>query len=521
MANGTNKPTVAAPEASPPRATLAPCASPEPVVAAVDLGSTSFHLIIARIMNGQLHVVDRLRDMVLLATGLDHKNRLSEEAQKRAVECLARFGQRLRGMPASNVRAVGTNTLRRATNADAFLSIAQHTLGFPIEVVAGREEARLIYLGVAHSVAPHAGRRLVMDIGGGSTELIIGEGFAPLSMESLHMGCVSMSRTYFPDGVIRARDMRLAEIAARLELQPIERQYQKLGWQSAVGASGTIRTADKILRANGWSDNGITQQALHKLRDAMLAAGHVQRLKWDDVSGDRVSVLPGGVAILLAIMEALSIERIEVAEGALREGTLYDLLGRIQHEDARETSIHALMARYQVDVAQAARVENTALLCLAQVAQDWKLVDEEYANLLRWAARLHELGLAIAHNQYHKHGSYIVENSDLPGFSRQEQTRLAGLIRGHRRKFPLEIFAQLPSTQIDQEWRLCVLLRLAVLLHRNRTDSDLPKFTLAAGKKSLRIQFPQDWLAQHPLTETELGHEANYLATANIKLEFV
>ena len=385
----------------------------ESVVAAVDLGSTSFHLIIARIVNGQVHVVDRMRDMVLLANGLDHKNRLSDEAQKRAVECLARFGQRLRDMPASNVRAVGTNTLRRATNAEQFLSVAQHALGFPIEVVAGREEARLIYLGVAHSVAPHAGRRLVIDIGGGSTELIIGEGFAPLSMESLHMGCVSMSRAYFAEGVIRARDMRRAEIAARLELQPIERQYQRLGWQSAVGASGTIRTADKIARANGWSDNGITQQALHKLRDAMLAAGHVQRLKWDDVSSDRISVLPGGVA------EALNIERIEVAEGALREGTLYDLLGRIQHEDARETSIHALMARYQVDVAQAARVENTAMTCLAQVVQDWKLVDEEHAHLLRWAARLHELGLAIDHNQYHKHGSYIVESSDLPGFSRQ------------------------------------------------------------------------------------------------------
>ena len=492
----------------------------ESTVAAVDLGSTSFHLIIARIMNGQLHVVDRLRDMVLLAAGLDHKNRLSEDAQKRAVECLARFGQRLRDMPASNVRAVGTNTLRCATNSGQFLSVAQHALGFPIEIVAGREEARLIYLGVAHSVAPHLGRRLVIDIGGGSTELIIGEGFAPLSMESLHIGCVSMSRTYFTDGVIRTRDMRRAEIAARLELQPIERHYQQLGWHGAVGASGTIRTVDKIMRSHGWSDNGITQHALHKLRDAMISAGHVQRLKWDDVSSERISVLPGGVAILLATMEALNIERIEVAEGALREGTLYDLLGRIQHEDVRETSINALMARYQVDIAQAARVENTALTCLTQVAQDWKLAEEEHAHLLCWGARLHEIGLAIAHNQYHKHGSYIVENSDLPGFSHQEQARLAGLIRGHRRKFPIEVFSQLPSAQIDQEWCLCVLLRLAVLLHRNRTDTQLPKFTLAAGKKSLRIQFPADWLAQHPLTETELGYEAAYLAAANIKLEF-
>ncbi len=494
--------------------------NPEMIVAAVDMGSTSFHLIIARILNGQLHVVDRMRDMVLLAAGLDNKNRLSEDAQKRAVECLTRFGQRLRDMPASNVRAVGTNTLRQATNNAQFLSIAQHALGFPIEVIAGREEARLIYLGVAHSVAPQAGRRLVLDIGGGSTELIIGEGFKAISMESLHMGCVSISRAYFADGVIRARDMRRAEIAARLELQPVERQFQGLGWQNAVGASGTIRTVDKILRGNGWSDNGITQHALHKLRDIMISAGHTQRLKWDDVSNERISVLPGGVAILLSIMEALKIERIDVADGALREGTLYDLLGRIQHEDAREISINALMTRYQIDAAQAVRVEKTAMACLIQVAQDWKLTGEEHVHLLCWGARLHEIGLAIAHNQYHKHGSYIVENSDLPGFSHQEQARLAGLIRGHRRKFPTGVFAQLPTAQIDQEWRLCVLLRLAVLLHRNRTDTELPRFTLTVGKKSLRIQFPADWLAQHPLTETELGREAEYLASANMQLTF-
>lgn len=491
-----------------------------PTVAAVDLGSTSFHLIVARIMNGQLHVVDRMRDMVLLADGLDHKNRLNGAAQKRAVECLARFGQRLRDMPASNVRVVGTNTLRRASNAAQFISVAEQALGFPIEVIAGREEARLIYLGVAHSVSPHTGRRLVMDIGGGSTELIIGEGFEPISMESLHMGCVSMSRAYFAGGVIRARDMRRAEIAARLELQPIERQYLRLGWQSAVGASGTIRTADKILRAEGWSNNGVTLPALQKLRGAMIAAGHVQRLKWEDVSSARAAVLPGGVAILLAMMETLNIERVEVAEGALREGVLHDLLGRIQHEDAREISISALMARYQADAAQAARVERTALECLTQVAQDWKLSGDEARYMLRWAARLHEIGLAIAHNQYHKHGSYIVENSDLPGFSHQEQKRLAALIRGHRRKFSMEVFAKLPISQTDQEWCLCTLLRLAVLLHRNRSDIDLPKFTLSAAKKSLRIQFPADWLAQHPLTETELAHEAEYLAAANIKLEF-
>ncbi len=494
--------------------------APPQIVAAIDLGSTSFHLVVARIMNGQIHVVDRLREMVVLASGLDQKNRLGEPAQKRALECLARFGQRLRDMPPGSVRAVGTNTLRAACNAGDFLERAQNALGHPIEIVAGREEARLIYLGVAHSLPLQKGRRLVTDIGGGSTELIIGEGFEPLQMESLHMGCVNMSRAHFPDGVIRARDMRRAEIAAQLELQPIQAQYRRLGWQSVVGASGTIRAVDRIVRDKGWSDTGITRPALRKLRDALIEAGHVQRLRLDGLSSERIAVLPGGVAILLAAMETLDIKCVQVADGALREGVLYDLMGRIQHEDVRETSIQAMMARYHADTTQAARVERTALACLSQVARDWSIANEEHAHLLSWAARLHEIGLAVAHNQYHKHGAYLVENSDLPGFSRQEQARLAGLIRGHRRKFPMEIFMRLPASQIDQEWRLCVLLRLAVLLHRSRADAALPDFRLTAGRRSLRVQFPAAWLARHPLTETELAGEAAYLAAANIKLEF-
>ncbi|MDX1252396.1 MAG: exopolyphosphatase [Gammaproteobacteria bacterium] len=497
-----------------------PDSNPPQTVAAIDLGSTSFHLIVARIMNGQIHVVDRLREMVVLANGLDSKNRLDEITQKRALDCLARFGQRLRDMPPGSVRAVGTNTLRRAGDAADFLARAQAALGHPIEVIAGREEARLIYLGVAHSLPPQEGRRLVVDIGGGSTELIIGEGFAPINMESLHMGCVGMSRGYFSDGIIRARDMRRAEIIAELELQPIQQQFRHIGWQSAVGASGTIRAVDRIVRDKGWSNDGITRPALRKLRDVLIDTGHVQRLRLDGISSERAAVLPGGVAILNALMETLDIKSIRVADGALREGLLHDLQGRIQHEDVRETSIQTMMARYQVDAAQAARIEGTALACLSQVARDWGLNGEEHQYLLSWAARLHEIGLAIAHNQYHKHGAYVVENSDLPGFSRQEQMRLAGLIRGHRRKFPMQVFMQLPASQIDQEWRLCLLLRLAVLLHRSRTGDALPELRLTAGKKSLRIQFPGQWLDQHPLTEAELAREAEYLAEVNIKLEF-
>ncbi len=488
-------------------------------VAAVDLGSNSFHLIVARNIDGQLHVLDRLREMVQLAAGLDARNRLSAEAQANALACLERFGQRLRGMEPGSVRAVGTNTLRRARNGRQFLAAAQRALGHPIEVISGQEEARLIYLGVAHSRADDQGRRLVMDIGGGSTELIIGERFEPLHMESLYMGCVSMSRAHFPDGVLRMRNFRQALTAARLELQPVEAYFRRIGWEVSTGASGTIRAVASVVRAASSSADDITLPALHKIRDALLAAGHTDRLQLPGLSAERVPVFPGGFVILLAAFEALGIERMGVAEGALREGLLYDLHGRIQHEDVRERTIQALTARYHLDLEQAARVEATACDLLAQSEAAWGLGDEA-AHDLTWAARLHEIGLTIAHNHYHKHGAYLVENSDLPGFSRQEQELIAALIRGHRRKVPLAVFKALGDGRGEIAIKLCVLLRIAALLHRSRVAVQIPPIRLVAGKKSLSLEFPEGWLDQHPLTRADLECEAGFLTAAKFRLQF-
>lgn len=508
---------VSAVRAAPEAPLFSPRASQ--VVAAVDLGSNSFHMIVARVLNGQLHVLDRLQEMVRLAAGLDDQNRLDKASRERALESLSRFGERLRGMPAGAVRVVGTNTLRRARNAAKFLAAAERTLGHRIEIISGQEEARLIYQGVAHYLPDDERQRLVLDIGGGSTEVVVGRRLEPVRMESLYVGCVGLSRAHFPKGRITPRAMRHAETAAHLEFQPVEAPFRALGWQAAYGSSGTVRAIGAALAARRDGEDGITLDGLYRLRDTLLGAGHVRELKSLGIGEERAGVLPGGLAILIAAFEALKIERLTVSDGALREGLLYDLLGRIRHEDVRAGTIASLTARYHVDRAQAARVARTVREAFAQAAQAWDFGEEE-AQALEWAARLHEIGLAIAHSKYHRHGAYLVEHSDLPGFSWQEQRLLAVLIRAHRRRFPEAVFDELPRKSARTARRLAMLLRLAVLLHRGRVEQELPAFTIEAGKRSMRLRFPRGWLAHHPLTHEDLAQEAAFLHPAGLRLKY-
>jgi exopolyphosphatase/guanosine-5'-triphosphate,3'-diphosphate pyrophosphatase len=488
--------------------------TPSETVAAVDLGSNSFHMIVARVANGDLQVIDRLREMVRLAAGLDETKQLTGEAAERALACLERFGQRLKSMPPGSVRAVGTNTLRQMRNSETFLSAAEAALGHPIEVIAGREEARLIYLGVAHGLAAGDERRLLVDIGGGSTELIVGEGFTPRERESLHMGCVSMSRAYFADGRLSEHVMIAAETACALELRPVKNEFREAGWQLAVGSSGTIKAVEAVCLANGWSTQGIPVSGLKTLRKALIRAQHVHKLDLPGLSEERRPVFPGGVAVLLSVFETLGIDHMMVSDQALREGLLYEMLGRIRHEDVRERTVKTLRKRYQADKKQARRVETTARALLSQVAGDWALVGSEYADMLGWAAQLHEIGLAVSHSQFHKHGAYLIGYSDLSGFSRQEQQVLAALVRGHRRKLPVNVFEALPRPTRVCAIRLCVLLRLAVLLHRSRSPITKPNPLLSADGDDLLLRFPDGWLERHPLTRTELEEEDRRLGVA-------
>lgn len=489
-------------------------------IAAIDLGSNSFHLVVAQADDGQIRVLDRLREMVRLAAGLDKNNELAADARERAIACLKRFGQRLSEMPPGSVRAVGTNTLRKMRYAEEFLAEAATALGHPIEIIAGREEARLIYLGVSHDLPDNGLRRLVIDIGGGSTELILGERFEPIQMESLHMGCVSFSQKFFANGEIKEKNWNKAVIAARLELQAIEADYRRIGWGEVVGASGTIRAVAEVIRSQGWNGTAITFTALQKLVDTMLAAGHINKLNLVGLKEERLAVFPGGVAVLYAIFQALQIEKMEAAEWALREGLLYDQVGRILHEDVRERTIATLMQNYRVDVQQALRVEQTARLLLSSVDKAWALDEEAAHHLLGWASLLHEIGLAIAHNQYHKHAAYLLENSDMPGFSRQEQKQLAILVRAHRRKFLLSLFKGQAQPETEKLLRLAIVLRLAVLLRRSRTDFELPLLAIDVMEKGLSLRFPDGWLDNHPLTAADLEQESLYLGDAKFVLHF-
>jgi exopolyphosphatase/guanosine-5'-triphosphate,3'-diphosphate pyrophosphatase len=487
--------------------------------AAVDLGSNSFHMKIVRVVRDQVHDVDRLRERVRLAFGLREDKTLSEEALARAYETLARFGERLRAIPAKQVRAVGTNTLRQVKNPKAVLKKAAEALGHPIEIISGQEEARLIYLGVSHSLPFEDERRLVVDIGGGSTECIIGEGFESHRAASLFMGCVSYTRSYFPDGVLSEEAMKAAETAARVELETIEDSFRSLGWERAYGSSGTILAVNAVLRENGWGP-GITRRGLKKLERAMVEAGKVSKLTLPGLSEERAPVFPGGVAILKSVFDALGVEVMEPATGALREGVLYDLIGRTRHEDARERGIQRLVEQYRIDTVQAGRVERAALTAWKQLKADWGLEEHEHRQLLVWAARLHEIGLTIAYSGYQKHGAYIVANSELPGFSIDDQRLLAALIEAHRRKISRASFEDLTLVDEETALRLAILLRLAVLLNRGRSPSLLPKIELSAKKRNLRVGFPKGWLDEHPLTRADLEEEASHLKKAGWELDF-
>lgn len=489
------------------------------VVAAVDLGSNSFHMSVARVVDGGLQTIGRIKERVQLAAGLYDGKHLSEDAIARGVDCLKVFGQRLHGMHPDAVRVVGTNTLRLAKNAAEFLHRAEAVLGFPIEVIAGKEEARLIYAGVAHTSASRE-RRLVVDIGGGSTEIIIGTGFSAQLLDSLQMGCVSFERKFFTGGEISRARFEAAQTQCYLELQTIEQRYRKLGWQLAIGSSGTIISIADILRER-YHDEFITLARLNALRDEVIEAGSASRLQLPGLSDDRRAIFAPGLAILLSCFEILGIDAMQATEAALREGLLYELVGRFSHLDVRERSVYGLVSRHRLDVEQAERVQDTALMLYEQVAAAWQLDEPELQAILGWAAILHEIGLVISYGQMHKHGAYMLMHSDIDGFSQQEKQLLALLVRAHRRKFPEEEFTSVPSYWRQPASRLVRLLRLAVLLHHRRSDEPLPALTLASEQDMLQLQFPPGWLDSHPLMRADLEQEKAYSTEAGLPFDFV
>ncbi len=478
---------------------------PHSTLAAVDLGSNSFHLQIARVVDHQLFPLDSLKDTVRLGSGVTPDKKIDTKTAERALGTLRLFAERLRGMPKDAVRIVGTNALRIAKNADVFVKEAEGILGYPIEVISGREEARLIYLGVAHSLPPQPHNRLVVDIGGGSTEFIIGHRMRAKVVDSLYMGCVTYSQQFFAEGEVDKKRFRDAQFAARKEIEQISARFHKEGWKEAIGSSGTARALAAILEENGVSAHGITLDGLNWLRDKALKAGNLKNLTLPGVKSDRIPVLAGGIAIMLTVFEELELKQMEVVDTALRDGVLYDLLGRTQHEDIRGLTVDRMAKRYQADLNQAMRVENLALRFFDRVANG-KKGEELFQNrqVLSWACRLHEIGAAIAQAGFHKHSAYIVANADMPGFSRREQAALASLLLVQRGKL-----AKVASTLLgDKNFQIGALcLRMAVLLSRSRRNVDGKLFSLSQSGGNYRLEVDGKWLAKHDLTDYELNQE--------------
>ncbi|HEX5339046.1 MAG TPA: Ppx/GppA phosphatase family protein [Gallionella sp.] len=486
----------------------------QPILAAVDLGSNSFRLQVARVEGEQLYMLDGLREPVRLAAGLTADKYLDAEAQQRALAALGRFAERLRGLPREAVRAVGTNSLRVAKNAADFIPQAEHVLGFPIEVIAGREEARLIYLGVAHGLPQSIENRLVMDIGGGSTEFIVGNGLVPLKLESLYMGCVSFSCRFFPDGKITKQNLKQAEFAARNELQTIVSDYRGQ-WTHALGSSGTAKVLSDILEMNGYSQSGITLDGLEKLRAHLLKVGDVSKLTLQGLRPERLPTLAGGFAIMYAAFCELGISRMQPALGALREGVLYDLWGRFHDNDMREVTVRQFMRRYHVDSKQAARVSTLASMFAQQFLSGE--AGETALHILGWVAKLHEIGISVAHSGYHKHTAYILANADMPGFSKKEQARLSMLALAHRGGLD-----KLQGALTDSED--CVLamsLRLAALFYRSRSDTPLPTLQGHFTGTKFHLSIDPDWLERNPLTETALHEETKQWKTLGVSMQIV
>ena len=486
-------------------------------LAAIDMGSNSFHLLVANYQNERLQVVARLGEKVQLAAGLDEEGNLSEDAMQRALDCLGRFAPFLNDIDEPHIRIVGTNALRDAHNSQTFIDQAEAQLGQSIEIIAGREEARLIYLGAAHALA-ETGRRLIVDIGGGSTEFIIGEDFEPKALESLRMGCVTFSRRFFPDGELSEKRMRKAELAALSELANIQRPYLMLGWEDPVGSSGTIKAAANVLHTYGdtLQEGLITRAGLKTLRDRIVKCKHVDKVALDGLKPDRAKVFPAGIAILSAIFEAFDLTQMRFADGALREGVLYDMAGRNSAEDSRLKTLEFLRRCYDVDTRQADNVAHTAANFFSQIKEEWQLSDN-HGRYLCWASEVHEIGLAISHSQFHRHGAYLLEHSDLSGFSRPEQRLLAFLVRAHRRKFPTKEWQALPASQQQSAAKLARLLRLSVILNHSRPEIPPTLPELKVKGDTLRISLDDN--EEPTLLSTDLEAEQVFMQAAGFSFQ--
>ncbi|WP_395372919.1 exopolyphosphatase [Marinicella sp. W31] len=487
--------------------------------AAIDLGSNSFHMLVAAIKAQQLYPVDKVKHMVRLAAGLDEHKNITPEAMEIAFECLRTFAQRLVDIPNERIKVVGTNTLRVAKNSAVFIEQAEKILNLPIEIISGREEARTLYLGVSHSIPNDPYNRLVIDIGGGSTELIVGNRFKPILKESLFMGCVSVTKRFFADGKINKKNWQAAITYAQQQITPILQNYRMADWKNCIGASGTFRATAEILAANNMGLAGITPANLEQLIEKCFEYGSMDALaNMPGLSQRRHDVYIGGLAIIAALFESFEITSVFIANGALREGLIYEMDGRLEHTDVRGRSVQKIASQFDADILQVDRVQSMAEKMTARIKEEAGLSDLQL-ELLNHAIHLHEIGLSIAHSQYQKHGAYIVRHADMPGFSRQHQIYISILVRQHRRKLSRSVMADLTKRSQTGLLPLIAVIRLAVIFCRDRRPHNVPIKILLWKDQQLTLSFEGDWLQRHPLIQADLLEEAGKLKYLDIDLK--
>ncbi|MFM9835248.1 MAG: exopolyphosphatase [Methylophilaceae bacterium] len=480
----------------------------ESLLAAIDLGSNSFRMEIGRYNGGQIQRVDYIKETVRQGGDLDEDRNLKPEAIERGVKCLARFGERIKGFPKVHVRAVATQTLREARNRDYFIDLARKALGYDVEIISGVEEARLIYQGVSRFLPQSNERRLVIDIGGRSTEFILGQRFDAQTTDSLRVGSVAWSLKYFPDGELTEQHFYRAEIAAESFLDSVAHIYHREYWDVAYGASGTIGAIADILVLHGYKEGQVTKKALDWLRAELVHAKHVDRLRIAGLRDDRKAVIGGGLSILLAVFDILKIDTLQVARGALRHGLLYDMVGEGIDDihDMRDSSVMLLAKRFSVDSGQAALVKFTAIYLFDTLASDLELDETEVVilkQMLSWAAQCHELGCVVSHTESHRHGAYILDNAELMGFSQSELHQLSLLVLGHHGKIK-----KLDLHTKDLGFIVTLAcLRLAVILCHSRNKPELKEIGLHLHENSIQLNVTENWLRRFPQTAYLLEEE--------------
>ena len=491
----------------------------EKLIAAVDLGSNSFHLMVAKVVLRDndfiLKKIDSVKEQVKLADGLDGYKELTEPYLLKAIRCLTRFSERLRSFSPESVRVVGTNTFRVAKNIGVFLPKFEKALGFPINVISGVEEARLIYKGVCNSLDLNGEKKLVIDIGGGSTEFIVGAGSDPDLLESVYVGTSRIRRDFFSTNSLTIENFNNAVLWARKEIQVITKNFRKVGWDIAYGCSGTIKSVNEVCRANGLGESKLSLESLDEIIHLACDLGNLKNRCLPGLKVDRTSTFPAGVAILKAIFHELKITNMDFSTAALRTGVLYEVAGRGSQPDQRDRTVKHLMEQYEVDRLHASRVSHLAINLLRQLFDLSTADNKELKKILHWTSLLLEIGQTLSHNAYHRHSSYIIANSDMPGFTKREQTVMASLILGHTGKLP-----KISHILNHEKFKaLLICLRLAAIFSRSRVDLNLPEMFLryAIDNEAYILEMHKDWIDLHPLTAFTLKQEMREWRKVGIK----